>query len=298
MPAEGVDRDLECSFRFRPIAHALPQGSMMQNDFNTDLRLAAMLQVMRNERPLVQCITNFVAMNIAANVMLAAGSSPAMVHAREESGDFARISKAVTINIGTLSPTWVDGMRTAAKAAKTSSIPWVFDPVAHYATAYRGQVALELLALRPDIIRGNASEIIALNGLSAHGSGVDNGDGISHAVEPAKILAKHHGCVVAVTGQRDFITDGTRSVWIEGGSSIMPQITALGCSLTCLVGAFAGCHPDAFEASIAALSLFGVCGELAEKQSSGPGSFQPAFLDQLSLIHPEQFQQLARISPA
>jgi hydroxyethylthiazole kinase len=271
---------------------------MMQNTFNADLNLAAMLQVMRNERPLVQCITNFVAMNIAANVMIAAGSSPAMVHAREESGDFAGISKAVTINIGTLSPAWVDGMLAAANTARTCNIPWVFDPVAHYATAYRSRVAQDLLALRPSIIRGNASEIIALHGLSANGSGVDSGDGVSHAVEPARNLANEHGCVVAVTGPRDFITDGTRSVWIEGGSPIMPQITALGCSLTCLVGAFAGSHHDSFEATIAALSLFGVCGELAEKQSSGPGSFIAPFLDHLSLIKPEQFQQSAKVYAA
>lgn len=270
----------------------------MQKDFNPDINLAAMLRMMRNERPLVQCITNFVAMNIAANVMLAAGASPAMVHAGEESGQFASISKAVTINIGTLSPTWVDGMRAAIKAAKTDNIPWVFDPVAHYATAYRSHVAQELLEFRPNIIRANASEIIALHGIAASGSGVDSGDGVDHAVEPAKNLSKLYGCVVAVTGPRDFVTDGTRNVWIEGGSAIMPQVTALGCSLTCLVGAFAGCHTDPFEASIAALSLFGACGEIAQKQSNGPGSFQPAFLDQLSLITPEQFQQTARVLPA
>lgn len=128
-----------------------------------------MLKAMREKPPLVQCITNYVAMNIAANVLLAAGASPAMVHAAEEAGEFAGIASALTINIGTLSTQWVDGMQAAAKAATSAGKPWVLDPVAHYATAFRRNAVAELLALRPTIIRGNASEIIALAGGESRG---------------------------------------------------------------------------------------------------------------------------------
>jgi hydroxyethylthiazole kinase len=140
-----------------------------------------MLQAMRAQKPLVHCITNFVAMNIAANVLLAAGASPAMVHAEEEAGEFAAISGALTINIGTLSSDWMRGMRAATIAANEAGRPWVLDPVAHYATRFRREAVQELLALRPTIIRGNASEIIALAGGVSQGQGVDSRDPVEQA---------------------------------------------------------------------------------------------------------------------
>lgn len=127
------------------------------------------LRTLRDKTPLVHCITNYVAMNIAANVTLAAGASPAMIHAIEEVADFAPICGALTVNIGTLSAPWVDAMTAAAQAANGASVPWVLDPVAHFVTPYRAGVAHELLALRPTIVRGNASEIIALAGGAAAG---------------------------------------------------------------------------------------------------------------------------------
>ncbi|MEO1058865.1 MAG: hydroxyethylthiazole kinase, partial [Actinomycetota bacterium] len=122
------------------------------------------LVAMRAVKPLVHCITNYVAMNVAANTLLAAGASPAMVHTPEESGEFAAIAGALTVNIGTLSAPWVDSMKAAAAAAHAAGVPWVLDPVAHFATPYRAEAARDLLALQPDIVRGNASEIIALTG--------------------------------------------------------------------------------------------------------------------------------------
>ncbi|TXH99059.1 MAG: hydroxyethylthiazole kinase, partial [Rhizobium sp.] len=131
-----------------------------------------LLHIMRADPPLVQCITNFVAMNITANVMLASGASPAMVHAEEEAGEFAGISGALTINIGTLSAGWLAGMLKAAQTARDAGKPWVLDPVAHYATGFRRQSVARLLELQPTIIRGNASEIIALAGGASRGQGV------------------------------------------------------------------------------------------------------------------------------
>lgn len=254
---------------------------------------------MRANPPLVQCITNFVAMNIAANVVLAAGASPAMVHAEEEAGEFAAISGALTINIGTLSTGWLAGMLKAAQSANAAGKPWVLDPVAHYATAFRRNAVAQLLELRPTIIRGNASEIIALAGGASRGQGVDSRDPVEQAEESARQLAERHGCVVAVTGITDFVTDGRRARRIAGGSPFMPQVTALGCSLTCLVGAFAATAPDAaLDATVAALAVFAVAGERAGATANGPGSFSWHFLDALASLGPETLDREARISVA
>ncbi len=256
----------------------------------------SMLDAMRAQKPLVQCITNFVAMNIAANVLLAAGASPAMVHAEEEAGEFAAISGALTVNIGTLSPSWMNGMRAAAASANASARPWVLDPVAHYATAFRRQAVADLLALRPTIIRGNASEIIALAGGESRGQGVDSRDPVEQAEAAASHIANKHQAVVAVTGEADFVTDGARGCRIEGGSSLMPQVTALGCSLTCLVGAFAATRPDVpFEATISALAMFAVAGEEAARGADGPGSFSWRFLDALAAIDSATVDNNARV---
>jgi hydroxyethylthiazole kinase len=243
------------------------------------------LASMRKTAPLVHCITNFVAMNVAANVLLAAGASPAMVHANEEAGEFAAIAGALTINIGTLSTDWLAGMRSAAIAATKAGKPWVFDPVAHYATAFRRAATADLMALSPTIVRANASEIIALAGRASSGKGVDSQDAVEEAEESALELARRHDTVVAVTGVVDFVTDGRRSARIAGGSALMPQVTALGCSLTCLVGAFAATTPDApFEATVAALATFAVAGERAAQRAAGPGSFSWHFLDALAAL--------------
>ncbi len=258
-----------------------------------------LLAAMRAKNPLVQNITNFVAMNIAANVMLAAGASPAMVHTKEEAGEFARIASALTVNIGTLSPDFLAGMKAAAEAASETGKPWVLDPVAHYATAYRRAALGELMELKPTVIRGNASEIIALAGSRSSGHGVDSGDSVMAAEGSAIELARQNACVIAVTGEVDFVTDGRRSVRVLGGSALMPRVTALGCSLTCLTGAFAATVPDKpFEATVAALAMFAVAGEGAALTASGPGFFSPIFLDRLAALTGESLDAQARIVAA
>ncbi|MCR9087884.1 MAG: hydroxyethylthiazole kinase [Rhodobacteraceae bacterium] len=247
---------------------------------------ATALTLLRSNPPLVQCITNFVAMNVAANTLLAAGASPAMVHAAEEAGAFAAIAGALTINIGTLSPEWVDGMQKAITGAQGAGRPWVLDPVAHFATPYRAGVARDLMALRPTIVRGNASEILGLAGEASGGRGVDAGDPVAAAEAAARSLAQDTGAVIAVTGEVDFVTDGARAVRITGGSDLMPRVTALGCSLTCLVGAFAAVVEDPFDATVAALAMFAAAGESAAGPAEGPGSFAWRFLDALAAQEP------------
>lgn len=252
-----------------------------------DLDLAGRLDAMRGAAPLVHCITNYVAMNIAANVLLAAGASPAMVHTPEEAEEFAAVARALTVNIGTLSPQWLEGMHLAVAGAKGAGRPWVLDPVAHFATTYRRQAVSDLMALKPDVLRGNASEVIALSGGQSMGQGADSRDPVDRAEGAAMVIARQHGCVVAVTGPVDFVTDGKRSLRIAGGSPLMPRVTALGCSLTALVGAFLAITPrEPFEATVAALALFAVAGERAGRAAQGPGSFQNAFLDALHAVTP------------
>ena len=260
--------------------------------------VGTLLAALRAEPPLVQCITNYVAMNIAANVLLAAGASPAMVSDVEEAEEFAGIAGALTVNIGTLSPPFVAGMRAAIRGASAAGRPWVLDPVACQATAYRRCVSSELLALRPTILRGNASEVLSLAGEASRGRGVDGRDSVAAAEDGARWLAHEFGCVVAVTGETDFVTDGTRAARIEGGSPWMPLNTALGCSLTGLCGAYAAVAEDAFDAAIGALAHFAVAGRRAHPGAEGPGSFAPRFLDALHAVTPEALEAEAEIRVA
>ncbi|MCL3881215.1 hydroxyethylthiazole kinase [Marivita sp. GX14005] len=252
-----------------------------------------LLTALRDSNPLVHCITNYVAMNIAANVVLAAGASPAMLHATEEIEDFTPVCGALTINIGTLSAPWVDGMVAAAKTAGAHDIPWVLDPVAHFVSGYRRDVAQKLLSLRPAILRGNASEILALAGEGGSGKGADSGDSVEAAEDAAQALARQTGAVVAVTGPVDFVTDAARSARVAGGSALMPKITALGCSQTALMGAYAAIGP-AFDAALAALAHFKAAGNVAAQKAQGPGSFQVHFLDALAAVQPGNVRATVR----
>ncbi|OOY17458.1 hydroxyethylthiazole kinase [Thioclava sp. DLFJ4-1] len=255
------------------------------------------LATMRQTAPLVHNITNYVAMNVMANVLLASGASPAMVHAREEAAEFAGIAQALSINIGTVSPPWAEAMEAAATVARAKDIPWVLDPVAVGATGYRRALGARLVELRPTVIRGNASEILALAGEAGAGKGADATESVATAEGAARALARHSGAVVAVTGAVDFVTDGERAARVANGHAMMPRVTALGCSLTGVVAAFLAGQPR-FEAVIAALAYFGLAGERAGATAQGPGSFQVAFLDALHAIDADTLTAGARIEPA
>ncbi|TDH34986.1 hydroxyethylthiazole kinase [Pseudohoeflea suaedae] len=262
----------------------------------TRQRPSELLALIRAEPPLVQCITNFVAMNIAANVLLAAGASPAMVGDAEEAGEFARIAGALTVNIGTLSPQMMEGARAAIAGAHEAGRPWVLDPVACQATAYRRAASAELAGLKPAIIRGNASEILSLAGEESHGQGVDGRDGVEAAETGARRLAAKTGAMVAVTGEIDLVTDGKRVARIGGGSSYMPMNTAMGCSLTGLCGAYAAVAVDPFDAAVGALAHFAVAGTRAHREARGPGSFASLFVDALHAVEPGDLEREAEVA--
>lgn len=255
------------------------------------------LKSARHRTPLVHNITNYVAMNTMANVLLAIGASPAMVHAREEVAEFAAISDALTVNIGTADPDWYAAMEEAAAVMNTARRPWVLDPVGVGATQFRQDGSARLLALCPNVIRGNASEILTLAGLAGAARGVDSGDTVDAAATAARRLAQQTGGVVAVSGPVDFITDGKAAFSVANGAPMMARITTMGCALNGVIAAFCVDQPH-LEATVAALAAYGIAGEQAAKNSNGPGSFFPAFLDALAALTPEDLDTRARVNVA
>ncbi len=254
--------------------------------------VARTLHALRRKRPLVHSITNLVVNNSTANALLAIGASPAMVVAEEEAAAFARIADALVINLGTITAPEARAMALATAAARDAGTPWVMDPVAVGALAFRSNVAVELLAHRPAAIRGNASEILALAGLVdpeaaatiASGRGVDSAHETEAALEAARTLARRTGAVVTVSGAVDLCTDGARLLRIGNGNAMMTRVTGLGCTATALLGACLAVEPDALLASAHATVLIGVAGEIAAERSRGPGSLQVELLDALFLL--------------
>ncbi len=252
------------------------------------------VQTLKQKNPLTHNITNYVAMNTAANVLLAAGSSPAMVHAIEEAPDFVSLCAALSINIGTLSTPWAESMLATAKVANAQHIPWVLDPVAVGATAFRQRICQQLLQYNPTVIRGNASEIIALSGSASQSKGADSGDEVAQAIDAAKSLCDY-AKVVVVTGEIDYITDGKQAVHIANGHALMPKVTALGCALSALLASFIGAESETFKAVVAALCYYGIAGEIAAQHAQGSGSFYVHFLDALGSVDAPDIIQRARV---
>jgi hydroxyethylthiazole kinase len=255
------------------------------------------LDRMRAAAPLVHNITNYVAMNVMANVLLAAGASPAMVHAREEVAEFAGLAQALSVNIGTLDPDWAEAMEMAARVMVEARRPWVLDPVGVGATRFRQETCARLLALQSTAIRGNASEILALAGIGARGRGADAADPVEAAEAAARELALRTGAVVAVSGPVDYVTDGAQAFRVANGHPLMPRVTALGCSLNGVIAAFLVGQP-ALPATVAALAFYGLAGEVAANGARGPGGFQSAFLDALYTLSPGDLTSGARITGA
>ena len=260
------------------------------------VKLKENFRAVREQSPLVHNITNYVAMNFSANALLAAGASPVMAHSADEVKDMALMAGALVINIGTLDSKWVEAMLIAGKTKHDAGGIVVLDPVGVGATPYRTETAWRIIEeCHPDIIRGNASEIMALLNADIKSKGVDSSCSSSDAVESAVKLAERTGAVVVISGETDYITDGQRIETITNGSRMMPYVTAMGCTASSMVGAFAAVNPlELLDASLHAMALMGVAGEIAAKQSDGPGSLQIKFLDILYNITEEQLENSVR----
>lgn len=236
----------------------------------------------RETAPLVHNITNYVAMNTTANALLAIGASPVMAHAIDEVEDLVRLAGALVINIGTLSPVWVDAMLRAGREASKRGIPVVLDPVGAGATPYRTDTAQRLgRDVTPAIIRGNASEIRALVQADATTRGVDSTHSTEESVDHARWVADQYRCTVSMSGATDIIVSRDATTRVGNGHPIMPRITGLGCTATALTGAFAAVNPSVFDAAVHGMIVMGIAGEIAADRAAGPGSFWTQFLDAL-----------------
>jgi hydroxyethylthiazole kinase len=257
---------------------------------------ATALEALHERPPLVQALTNVVAAQWTANVLLAVGAAPAMVDNPHEAAAFARIAGAVLVNLGTPYDDTVLAMEHAVAAAAEHGTPWVLDPVAAGALEWRTKVAFALLALgQPAVIRGNASEVLALTG-GAGGKGVDSADTPEAAADAARDLALEHHTVLAVSGPVDHLTDGGRLVRVHNGHPWLTQVTGVGCALGALVAAFTAVVPDRLLAATAATATLTVAAESAAAASRGPGSFAVAVLDELAALTPARLADATRVS--
>ncbi len=253
------------------------------------------LAELRGRSPLVQCLTNIVAAQWTANVLLAVGAAPAMVDNPEEAGAFARIAGGVLVNLGTPYADTVAAMEQAVAGAADAGTPWVLDPVAAGALGWRTEIARKLLAEGPTVLRGNASEVMALTG-GAGGKGVDSVDTPEAALDAAVELAGLHGTVVAISGPVDHLTDGPRVVRVANGHPLLTRVTGVGCALGAMIAGFAAVLDDPLLAAVSATAMLTVCGEVAAAASPGPGSFAVALLDQLALLTPADLAARVRLS--
>lgn len=255
------------------------------------------IQTVRTQSPLVHNITNFVVMNNTANALLAIGASPIMAHAHAEVQDMTGICQALVINIGTLDQYWVQSMLLAAQHAQKLNKPWILDPVGAGATPYRDSTLSELLSYKPTVIRGNASEILALaRANTTPTKGVDSTAESNEAIEAAKQIAAEYGTLVCISGKTDIIVSKDKLIYLDNGHALMTRVTGLGCSATAIIGAFIAVIEDKTEALTAAMALFGICGELAAKKSKGPGTLQVLLLDKLHNITEKEFLQTIKLS--
>jgi hydroxyethylthiazole kinase len=258
----------------------------------------ASLRLIRERRPLIHQITNYVVMNETANATLALGALPVMAHAPEEVEEMASAAAALVLNIGTLSAPWIESMILAGKAANAAGVPVVLDPVGAGATRYRTDTAERIIReVRVAIVRGNAGEIATLAGQEGEVRGVDS---IAVGVpvwEIAKSAARLFGCVIAVTGAVDRVSDGEDTLSVANGHKLLGVVTGTGCMATAITGCFAAAKPEApLEAAAEALASFGVAAEDAAREAKGPGSFHAALYDALFNLDPNTLDSRVRIS--
>jgi hydroxyethylthiazole kinase len=258
--------------------------------------VADVLERLRARRPLVHCLTNHVVKGFTANVLLALGAAPAMVEHADEAAEFAAVADALLINLGTLDEPQITAMLRAIPAAAAAHRPWVLDPVAVGPLRVRTRFAEEILALRPTVIRGNASEILALAGQAGGGRGVDSGAESQAAREAARRLSEQAGSAVLVTGAIDYILAGPQEAAVCNGHPLMTRVTGVGCAMGAINAACAAVADSPFAACVATAVLLGIAGETAAALHARPGSFQIALLDALDTLDADQVRTLGRLA--
>jgi hydroxyethylthiazole kinase len=255
------------------------------------------LKRLREAKPLVHQITNYVVMNETANVTLALGALPVMAHAREEVEEMAALAGALVLNIGTLSPHWVDAMIAAGRAANAKGIPVVLDPVGVGATRYRTETAKRILdEVDVAVLRGNAGEVATLVGVDAEVRGVESVGAGGDPYDIAREAARSLGVVASVTGPTDHISDGERVAKVSNGDAMLATITGTGCMSSTVTGCFLAVADTPFDGAVEALVAFGVAGEDAARDAKGPGTFHVNLYDALAALDPRTLDERAKVS--
>ena len=255
------------------------------------------LNAIREKRPLVHSITNFVVMNETANATLCIGALPIMSHAIEEVEEMVGIASALVLNIGTLTPDWIDAMELAGKRANQLGIPVILDPVGAGATKLRTNSSKRLLDnVKVSIVRGNAGEIAALAGIASEVKGVESISASESTDQIAKKFASAFGCTAAITGVVDVVSDGKKVAKLNNGDAMLGKVVGTGCMSSVIVASFAAVDPDPFTAAIGGLTAFSIAGELAaEVSGSKPGTFHTELYNALAAISAEDIQSRAKV---
>ncbi|HEY2327889.1 MAG TPA: hydroxyethylthiazole kinase [Gaiellaceae bacterium] len=257
----------------------------------------ASLARLRESKPLIHQITNYVVMNETANATLALGALPVMAHAKEEVEEMVALAGALVLNIGTLSHAWVESMLLAGRAANEHGVPVVLDPVGAGATHYRSETAKRILVeVDVAVLRGNAGEIATLVGVDAEVRGVESINAGSDPAELARSAAKALGVVASVTGPVDHVSDGDTVIAISNGHPLLASITGTGCMSSAMTGCFLAVNrDDPLSGAAEALVAFGVAGEDAAVGAKGPGSFHVALYDALAALDPATLDARANL---
>jgi len=257
---------------------------------------AELLKKIKEQKPLVHHITNWVTIYDCANIVRAIGALPVMAHAKEESADMAKIAGALVLNIGTLTNELIESMKIAGKSANEKGIPIVLDAVGVGATKLRDDKAFELLnELKINIIKGNASEIAKLAGEQVQTKGVESTKVEANLIEVAKKLATERKATVVITGAEDIVTDGSDVYLCNNGHDMMGSIVGTGCMVASVIGAFAAIEKDQAKAAASALTCFGIAGELASRNSIGPGSYKQSFYDEIYNLNEADIHDMEKL---
>ena len=253
------------------------------------------LDAIRERRPLVHQITNYVVMNETANATLAVGALPVMAHAREEVEEMVGLASALVLNIGTLSPHWVEAMLLAGRAANARGIPVVLDPVGAGATRFRTETARRILQeVKVTVLRGNPGEVATLVGVAAEVRGVESIGAGGDPAELARAAGERLGLVASVTGPVDYVSDGQTVHKVANGHPLLAAITGTGCMSSAVTGCFLAAKPhEPLAAAAEALVAFGVAGEDAAVEAKGPGSFHVNLYDALANLRLEGREKLS-----
>lgn len=246
------------------------------------------VEEVKKTRPMAPSITNTVTINFVANSQIAIGGSAAMVYLPDEGELIAKAANAMYINVGTLLPIYEETLPRCAKTLFKEKKNWVVDPVAVGLGELRNKLLYDFKKYKPSIVRGNASEVMALAGLweldGGEGEdkvrGVDSTDLVDDAKSAAISIARYTGGAVAVSGEVDFVTDGKLGVYSYGGSHYFEKITGAGCALAGVMTVYA-CVTSPFIAALTGTNIFNFAGKIAEEKCNGPGSFQVEFIDAL-----------------